>query len=141
MLKLYHVFPNQTLKDLARIMPTTVPRFVEIRGIPKDKAKRYGREFLGTILAYRRNNYRDCKELTQDMIKELDALHPDPGMDGRPWPGSAFVPNGRWSLGRSCGRPLNLKETLGATLYGAPRPGLHIIIWCRLWGHGQLAFI
>ena len=32
-LKPYHVFPNQTLKDLASIMPTTVQQFVEIHGV------------------------------------------------------------------------------------------------------------
>eukprot|EP00667_Euglena_gracilis_P012609 EG_transcript_12948 len=74
-LKPYHVFQNQTLKELAAVMPTTVQQFVEIHGIAKAKAKRFGPQFLAAILAYRKKHYHDCEEITDQQMAELEALH------------------------------------------------------------------
>eukprot|EP00668_Euglena_longa_P013955 GGOE01017908.1.p1 GENE.GGOE01017908.1~~GGOE01017908.1.p1 ORF type:complete len:1243 (-),score=344.02 GGOE01017908.1:183-3890(-) len=74
-LKPYHVFQNQTLKELAAVMPTTVQQFMEIHGIAKAKAKRFGPQFLAAILAYRKKYHHDCEEITEQQIAELEALH------------------------------------------------------------------
>ena len=48
----YIVFSNATLQDMAEKAPTTMDAFLEVSGVGKYKAERYGAEFLNAIREY-----------------------------------------------------------------------------------------
>ncbi len=48
----YIIFTNASLEDMARKMPTTREKFLEVSGVGSSKAERYGEEFLDCIQAY-----------------------------------------------------------------------------------------
>ena len=45
----YVVFPDKTLADMCRRMPSTIPELLEVSGVGQVKAERYGEAFLSAI--------------------------------------------------------------------------------------------
>jgi ATP-dependent DNA helicase RecQ len=52
----YVVYPDATLAELARLMPQSPEQLLEVRGIGPAKAKRFGRETLAVIHAFRQSS-------------------------------------------------------------------------------------
>lgn len=48
----YVVFGDATLRDMARMRPTTLEGFLEVRGVGEKKCQDYGEEFVGAIVEY-----------------------------------------------------------------------------------------
>jgi ATP-dependent DNA helicase RecQ len=48
----YVVFHDRTLRDMARLRPTTTPALMRIHGVGEQKAERFGPAFLDTILTH-----------------------------------------------------------------------------------------
>ncbi|QDT35881.1 DNA helicase RecQ [Stratiformator vulcanicus] len=45
----YVVFADDALRDMARLRPTSIPAFLQVRGVGRTKADTYGEEFLAVI--------------------------------------------------------------------------------------------
>jgi len=78
----YVVFADETLREMARVRPSTLEAFAELRGVSATKLRSYGSEFLAAIDVA-------CRErgLGRDMQREQDAGPRERGA-GR----------GRWSV-------------------------------------------
>ena len=48
----YIVFSNATLQDMAQKAPVTMADFLDVSGVGKYKAERYGQAFITTIKKY-----------------------------------------------------------------------------------------
>ena len=49
----YHVFPDKTLEELARVLPESPADLLEIRGIGPAKAQMFGQDALAVIAKQR----------------------------------------------------------------------------------------
>ncbi len=48
----FQIFPNRTLKEMAKQMPRTLPELLVVYGVGEHKLKRYGLQFLEAITGY-----------------------------------------------------------------------------------------
>ncbi|MEB3195641.1 MAG: ATP-dependent DNA helicase RecQ [Candidatus Sericytochromatia bacterium] len=60
----YKIFTNETLRELAQASPVSLEAMLTVRGIGPEKLARYGNAFLGTILAYRRQQAESGRALS-----------------------------------------------------------------------------
>ncbi|MCD8391531.1 MAG: DNA helicase RecQ [Firmicutes bacterium] len=52
----YVVFPDETLRDMCRKLPTTDGEFINVNGVGEMKRRRYGKEFMDEIKSYIKEN-------------------------------------------------------------------------------------
>jgi ATP-dependent DNA helicase RecQ len=69
----YAVFPNSTLTDMCMKLPATAEEFVNISGIGKIKAEKYGERFLNAIAEFLSENNIKRDEAQTETGKEFDA--------------------------------------------------------------------
>jgi ATP-dependent DNA helicase RecQ len=69
----YVVFNNETLRELARVRPSTLESFAMIRGVGQRKLKEYAEEFLGAIdVACREHGLgRDMDDGSRDRLRRV----------------------------------------------------------------------
>ena len=65
----YIVFGDATLRDMARHRPSTVERFLDVRGVGQQKAVDFGELFVNRIVTYCREH-----ELEMDVRPEVLSL-------------------------------------------------------------------
>lgn len=64
----FRVFPNKTLDDIARLMPTSKEELMAIKGIKEKKFEKYGREILAILKEFEGKNMAE-KENVSDKNK------------------------------------------------------------------------
>jgi hypothetical protein len=72
--KPYAICPNNTLKDMMKLLPTTVDAFLRVSGITQARAKKYGREFLEVITRFSLKDGREIQAALAAQAKDLEAL-------------------------------------------------------------------
>ncbi|MEX0819749.1 MAG: DNA helicase RecQ [Pirellulaceae bacterium] len=73
----YVVFGDAALRDMARLRPSTLDNFRDVKGVGEKKLVDYGRHFLDAI-----NNYCTQRQLAQDVAPAIAAPKPKPARSG-----------------------------------------------------------
>ncbi|HRX80269.1 MAG TPA: RQC domain-containing protein, partial [Pirellulaceae bacterium] len=73
----YVVFGDAALRDMARLRPSTLDRFRNVKGVGEKKLADYGQEFLEAI-----NSYCQQQQVTQDVAPTIVAAKPKPSRSG-----------------------------------------------------------
>lgn len=82
--QLYRIASNKSLQDMVDKLPITTDDLLKCQGIGKERAKKYGSNFIRIIKEYRSNNHKVSENKTEDnqnsifeMIREVGTINDD----------------------------------------------------------------